>query len=183
MGYLENIISDRRLIEHCSLRLDLLYFLGYQIDEPLPWHSTIYRTRQLLPEILFDQVFTRVLSLCVETGMVAGHTQAIDSALIKVIPSMDSLELKVPLQNLATHLQQVRAISPADRKVSNNKATLQQQTITASHDELQEIKARNRNWSLQQDLRPGTHNKNTKYTSNKTHYSPVDLGTLINFMG
>ncbi len=27
VGYLENITSDRRLIEHCSLRLDLLYFL------------------------------------------------------------------------------------------------------------------------------------------------------------
>lgn len=39
VGYLENIISDRKLIEHCSLRLDLLdllYFLDYQLDEPLP---------------------------------------------------------------------------------------------------------------------------------------------------
>jgi len=45
MGYLENITSDRRLIEHCSLRLDLLYFLDYQLDEPLPWHSTVSRTR------------------------------------------------------------------------------------------------------------------------------------------
>ncbi|MFI0430851.1 transposase [Mariniflexile sp. HMF6888] len=26
--YLENIISDRKLIEHCSMRLDILYFLG-----------------------------------------------------------------------------------------------------------------------------------------------------------
>ena len=29
ISYLENITSDRRLIEHCSLRLDLLYFLDY----------------------------------------------------------------------------------------------------------------------------------------------------------
>ncbi|CAM3894150.1 transposase [Pontibacter korlensis] len=41
VGYLENITSDRKLIEHCSLRLDLLYFLNYQLDEPLPWHSTL----------------------------------------------------------------------------------------------------------------------------------------------
>jgi transposase len=52
VGYLKNIISDRRLIQHCSLRLDLLYFLDYQVDEPLPWHSTLSRTRQLLPEAL-----------------------------------------------------------------------------------------------------------------------------------
>jgi transposase len=40
-GYLENITSDRKLIEHCAIRLDILYFLGYDIDEELPWHSTI----------------------------------------------------------------------------------------------------------------------------------------------
>jgi transposase len=33
---LENLVSDRRLIEHCSLRLDILYFLGYEVDEDLP---------------------------------------------------------------------------------------------------------------------------------------------------
>ena len=38
IGYLENIISDRKLIEHCTMRLDIRYFLGYDIDEPLPWH-------------------------------------------------------------------------------------------------------------------------------------------------
>lgn len=43
---LENLVSDRRLVEHCSLRLDILYFLGYEVDEDLPWHSIISRTRQ-----------------------------------------------------------------------------------------------------------------------------------------
>ena len=54
VGYLENIISDRKLIDHCSLRLDILYFLGHDIDEELPWHSTISRTRQLFPEDVFE---------------------------------------------------------------------------------------------------------------------------------
>ncbi|AOR28256.1 transposase [Formosa sp. Hel1_33_131] len=53
VGYLENIISDRKLISHCSMRMDILYFLGYDIDDELPWHSTISRTRQLFPESLF----------------------------------------------------------------------------------------------------------------------------------
>jgi transposase len=33
---LEKLVSDRRLIEHCSLRLDIPYFLGYEVDENLP---------------------------------------------------------------------------------------------------------------------------------------------------
>jgi hypothetical protein len=48
MGRLENIASDR-LVGHCSLRLDILYFLGYEVDKNLPWHSTISRMRQLYP--------------------------------------------------------------------------------------------------------------------------------------
>ena len=70
VGYLENIISDRKLIAHCSMRLDLLYFLGYDIDEPLPWHSTISRTRQLFPESVFEEVFIYVFEMCVSKGMV-----------------------------------------------------------------------------------------------------------------
>jgi len=65
VGYLENIISDRKLIDHCSMRLDILYFLGYDIDEELPWHSTISRTRQLFPEDVFESVFTHILQMCI----------------------------------------------------------------------------------------------------------------------
>jgi len=33
VGYLENITSDRKLVSHCGLRLDIFYFFGYDIDE------------------------------------------------------------------------------------------------------------------------------------------------------
>jgi IS5 family transposase len=62
IGCMENISSDRKLIQHCSMRMDILYFLGYNIDEPLPWHSTLSRTRQLYPEALFEAVFDKVFS-------------------------------------------------------------------------------------------------------------------------
>lgn len=34
----EIIVSDRQLIEHGSLRLNMLYSLGCEVDEDLPWH-------------------------------------------------------------------------------------------------------------------------------------------------
>ncbi len=116
VGYLENIISDRQLMQHSSMRLDILYFLGYDIDEELPWHSTIGRTRQLYPESVFEQVFTKVLSMRVEKGMVSGHTQAIDSAPVKANASMDSLELKVQKEELEAQLEKIRHISSKDKK-------------------------------------------------------------------
>ncbi len=98
------------------MRLDILYFLGYDIDEELPWHSTIGRTRELFPEDVFEGVFTRILSMCVDKGMVSGHTQAIDSAPVKANASMDSLELKVPKEDLEAHLYNIRHISEMDKK-------------------------------------------------------------------
>jgi len=76
IGYLENLGSDRRTINAASMRLDMLFFIGYDIDEPLPWHSTLSRTRQLYGEELFKQLFRDVLKQCIDKGMVAGRRQA-----------------------------------------------------------------------------------------------------------
>jgi transposase len=201
VGYLENIISDRKLMQHCAMRMDILFFLGYNIDEPLPWHSTLSRTRALLPDDIFTAAFEKVLDMCIDKGMVSGHTQAIDSAPVKANASMDTLELKVPKEDLDQHLRKVRAFSamdrseddfhnhqnptppmasaPSRRDAKTNRASVEQQTITADQRSLKEIRSRNLKWSTTQTERPGARNKNSKYTSNKTHYSPVDPDARI----
>lgn len=150
VGYFENLISDRKLIEHCSMRMDILLFLGYDIDEELPWHSTLSRTRQLLPDTIFEQLFAQVVGMCVEKGMVSGHTQCIDSAPVKANASMDSLELKVPADELDEHLRKLRYMSTPDRKAKKNKAPQQQRKITASERDLKAIKSRNKKWKKDQ---------------------------------
>lgn len=183
VGYLENIISERKLISHSSMRLDILYFLDYDLDEDLPWHSTVSRTRQLFPVEIFEQVFTKVFIQCVESGLVSGHTQVIDSAPVKANASMDSLELKVPAQDLKAHLADIRHISNKNkvsyRQAKYNKASQQEQTLIANKSELQNITSRQKKWSKDQSERPGSRNKGSKYTSNKTHYSPTDPDAKI----
>lgn len=158
------------------MRLDILYFIGYDIEEELPWHSTISRTRQLFPEYVFESVFTKVFTLCVEAGMVSGHTQAIDSAPVKANASMDTLELKVPEEELDSHLRRVRHISAMDkeqpfRKSKGDKSDKGQRSINANEQELQAITARNKRWGKDQDQRPGAGNKGSKYTSNSAFLS------------
>jgi hypothetical protein len=133
------------------------------------------RTRDLLPEALFKEVFEEILRQCINAGLVSGHTQVVDSAPVKANASMDSLELKVPKEDLDDHLARVRYQSAPDRakhtpkrKAQQNKATEQQQSITATDRELKEITARNKNWQKSQDQRPGAQRENSKYTSNKT---------------
>jgi len=107
IGYLENIISDRALIDHISMRMDLLYFIDYDIDDTLPWHSTISRTRKKLPVELFEKLFDQVLSLCIKKGMVSGNTQAVDAAYVKANASLDSLVEKTPVDTVKNHIEKV----------------------------------------------------------------------------
>ena len=109
VGYLNNICSDRRLVDTCSNRLDLRLFLGYDIDEELPWHSTISRTRQLWGEDVFLKLFQRVLGMCVDKGMVRGKRQAMDAAPIKANASMDSLLEKEVEEDVAAYADELDA--------------------------------------------------------------------------
>jgi transposase len=83
VGYLNKIGSDRRLMEYSSDSLAIRLFLRYDIDQDLPWHSTISRTRQLYGEEVFQELFRKVLSMCVDNGMVRGKLQAVDSAYVE----------------------------------------------------------------------------------------------------
>src|SRR5881394_1038652 len=103
IGYLENLGSDRRIINTVSMRLDMLFFIGYDIDEPLPWHSTLSRTRQLYGENVFQELFKQILKQCIDSGMVSGRRQAVDSVLIKANASLDGLLEKEILNDVATY--------------------------------------------------------------------------------
>lgn len=103
IGYLENLQSDRRIISTVSMRLDMLYFIGYGIDEEMPWHSTLSRTRQLYSQEVFKELFKQVLEQCIEKGMVAGHCQVVDSVFVKANASMESLVKKEILEEGAVY--------------------------------------------------------------------------------
>lgn len=162
------------------MRLDILYFIDYDIDDELPWHSTISRTRDLFPDDLFRQLFEKVLTMCVEKGMVSGKSQAIDSAPVKANASMESLELKVPEAELEDHLRKVRVMSRVDKEaLKQKKASRSDQVLSSSEGELKALESRTKNWDSKQETRPGARSKGAKYTSNHTHYSPSDPDARI----
>ena len=165
VGRLENLVSDRRLVEHCALRLDILYFLGYEVDEDLPWHSTISRTRQLYPTALFERLFDHVFAQCVAQGLVAGDTQTVDSAPVKANASLYSLcekqalETFLPRMQLAAEAEPV-APSPPAVAVLNTPAHVLRRVAARQ--------ARHRTGHF------GSERPRARLVSNKTHYSPAD---------
>ena len=147
VGYLENINSDRRIISISRLRLDILYFIGYDLDEELPWHSTLSRTRQLYGEHIFTELFKRVLKQCIDKGMLSGRRQAVDGFFIKANASLDSLIEKEILEDAAVYGRELKANEDQEQAV---------------------IKAINEPEPQDTGLKP------KKNPSNDTHYSPSD---------
>lgn len=108
-GYLENLNSDRRIVNSAKLRLDVLYFIGYNLNEELPWHSTLSRTRQLYGQEVFTEVFRTVLKQCIETGMVSGRRQAVDGVYVKANASLDNMIEREVFSDAANYSKELDA--------------------------------------------------------------------------
>lgn len=105
-GFFEDITSDRELIRRASDRISVRYFLGYDIDEKLPWHSTISRTRIIIKKETFELIFNKILEKCNRAGLIEGKHQSIDSTLVKANASLESLERKVPKLSVKEFIDQ-----------------------------------------------------------------------------
>lgn len=173
VGYLNNINSDRKLIEFCSDSLAIRLFLKYDIDEALPWHSTISRTRQLYGEEVFLGLFQQILTLCVQKGMVRGKRQAVDSAFIKANASMDSLVEKEVVQDANTYVDELDENS--EFKVTSTRKKLVEQHHDWKKEEYKDMPGNVKNPQKDEhgnEIRP-------KFLSNHTHYSPTDPDAKI----
>jgi transposase len=175
-GYLENITSARKLVEHCSMRMDVLYFLGFDIDEELPWHSTISRTRQLYPASLFEKLFNKVFTLCVNSGMVSGHTQAVDSAPVKANASIESVVLKTPATSIDGYLKKV---SEENQEAKKEEDSPSEAFVTAPEHHLKRVEKHHQNLRDQTGGSLGSTHEKARLLSNKTHYSPHDPDARI----
>lgn len=178
VGYLENLNSDRKIIAHASMRMDILFFIGYDIDDELPWHSTLSRTRGLYGEEIFRLLFKKVLSLCVSKGMVSGKRQAVDSAYIKANASLDSLVEKEILDDGEHFANELHENGDSKEKVS-----AQKKKQVEAHHKWKEKEYKNQPGSSEQkkdgDLDEFGNIYRPKFLSNHTHTSKTDPDARI----
>ena len=173
VGYLNNINSDRQLIAFCSDSLSIRLFLGYDVHEQLPWHSTISRTRGLYGEEVFLNLFKEVLKMCVSKGMVRGKRQAVDSVFIKANASMDSLVEKEVLEDASAFVNELEENS--EYKVTTTRKKL----VERHHDwKAEAYKGMPANSNSNQTDENGNLIR-PKYLSNHTHYSPTDSDARV----
>ena len=98
---LYNVRSERELMDTLPMRLDWLWFLGYDLDSEVPNHSVLSKARSRWGVEAFRNFFERVVWQCVEGGLVDGSKLFIDSSLVDANASNNSV---IDTQSLRIHL-------------------------------------------------------------------------------
>ena len=91
IGYLEGIDSERGIAWRVADSLGLRRFLGYSLTDSTPDHSTISRNRRLIDVETHQAVFTWVLKVLAQEGLLKGKTIGIDATTLEANAAMRSI--------------------------------------------------------------------------------------------
>jgi len=86
-----NVRSERELMSTLPFRLDWLWFLGYDLDDEIPNHSVLSKARTRWGVSTFQCFFERIVSQCVQAGLVDGSKLFLDSSNIQADASNNSV--------------------------------------------------------------------------------------------
>jgi transposase len=89
--FFEGLRSERRLMEVVADRLSIRWYLGYDLHESLPDHSSLTYIRQRYGLEVFRCFFERIVELCIEAGLVWGEELYFDATKVAANAAIDSL--------------------------------------------------------------------------------------------
>src|SRR5215469_7526757 len=119
IGYFEGIDSERGIAWRAQDSLALRRFLRVGLEEAPPDHSTISRTRRLIDLETHREVFTWVLGVLAEKGLLKGQTLGIDATTLEANAALRTIvrrETGEGYQEFLTRLAQESGIATPTRE-------------------------------------------------------------------
>ena len=168
LGYFEGIDSERGIAWQAADSLSLRAFLGYDLHEATPDHSTLSRTRRLIDLETHEQVFRWVLKVLAEHDLIRGKTVGIDATTLEANAAMRSIvrrDTKETYQEFLTRLAKASGIETPTRE------------DLATIDKGRKNKASNKDWEHPHDpdARIAKMKDGTTHLAHKVEHA-VDLG-------
>jgi len=108
--FFAGIRSERQLMEQASYNLAMRWYAGYNLDEPLPNHSSLSKIRARLGLPVFRRFFEVITAQCVKAGLVRGEELIFDATKVRANAAMDSL---IPRLHLLTE-EHLAALEPPE---------------------------------------------------------------------
>src|SRR2546423_9195439 len=104
--FFEGIRSERLLMRHAADRLSVLWYLGYDLGEPLPDHSSLTRIRTRYGVEVFRRFFEAVVDQCQQAGLVWGKELYVDATKVNANASIESVKPRLAVEK---HLRELFA--------------------------------------------------------------------------
>lgn len=102
--FFEGLRSERQLMRVVADRLSLRWYVGYDLTEALPDHSSLTRIRERYGVEGFRRFFEVIVEQCITAGLVWGKELYIDSTDVDANASIDSLQPRFVVE---AHLAQL----------------------------------------------------------------------------
>lgn len=118
IGFLYGIESERRIEQEIQVNMAYRWFLGLDLDERVPDHSTISKNRKLRfqEEGFFQKLFDQLICQCMDYGLIGGKLIVTDSTHIKANTSRRSEEIMEMDYQPAEYLSILDAYEQKERK-------------------------------------------------------------------
>jgi IS5 family transposase len=78
-------------METVSLNLAHRWFIGYDLDEDVPDHSSLSKIRERYGMQIFQQFFEQIVELCMAAGLVWGEELYFDSTKLDAITAINNM--------------------------------------------------------------------------------------------
>ncbi len=131
--FFEGIRSERQLMRHATDRLSVRWFLGYDLNEPLPDHSSLTKIRTRYGIEVFRRFFDKIVEHCQEAGLVWGKELYIDSTKVEANASVDSVK---PRFFVEAHLANLFSPEAEERTEQVAQEMSQEEPTPSEHEEL-----------------------------------------------
>jgi transposase len=99
--FFEDLRSERQLMRTVADRLSVRWYVGYDLHEPLPDHSSLTRIRERYGLLVFRRFFERIVEECIDAGLVRGEELFFDATKVEANASMES---RIPRFSAEAHL-------------------------------------------------------------------------------
>lgn len=84
IAFFEGIRSERQLMEQVHLNLAHRWFIGYDLHDTVPEHSSLPKIRERYGLKIFHRFFEQIVELCMAAGLVWGEVVHFDGIKVRV---------------------------------------------------------------------------------------------------
>jgi transposase len=123
--FFEGLRSERHLMQVVADRLSLRWYLGYDLTESLPDHSSLTRIRERYGLEVFRTYFERIVEQCIAAGLVWGRELYCDATKVEANAALDSVKPRFAVEaHLATLFTAAAADTPSTDDSENGEGPL-----------------------------------------------------------